>query len=85
MQDIQNIPNPDVNSPEANEDFGSHEGLQPGRDSSDDIENPRDDDEAIPVPPDQQPTVPIEDPPGTNDPPVGDVDDSPKIIAGDDD
>lgn len=84
MQDIQNIPNPDVNSPEANEDFGSHEGLQPGRDSSDDIENPRDD-EAIPVPPDQQPTVPIEDPPGTNDPPVGDVDDSPKIIAGDDD
>jgi hypothetical protein len=81
MQDIQNIPNPDVNSPEANEDFGSHEGLQPGRES-DDIEKPGDDD-AI-VPPDQQPTVPIEDPPGTNDPPVGDVDDSPDIIAGDD-
>jgi hypothetical protein len=80
MQDIQNIPNPDVNSPEANEDLGSHEGLQPGRESNEDIERPRDD-EAIPVPPDRQPTVPIEDPPGTNDPPVGDVDDSPKIIA----
>ena len=79
MQDIQNIPNPDVNSPDADEDFGSHEGVQPGRDGTD-IERPRDD-EAIPVPPDQQPTVPIEDPPGSNEPPVGDVDDSPKIIA----
>ena len=79
MQDIQNIPNPDVNTRAIEDDFGSHEGLQPDRDGED-IENPRDD-EAVPVPPDQQPTVPIEDPPGTNEPPVGDVDDSPEIIA----
>lgn len=79
MQDIQNIPNPDVNSPNAGDDFGSHEGIQPDRDNTD-IEKPRDD-EAVPVPPDQQPTVPIEDPPGSNEPPVGDVDDSPKKIA----
>ena len=79
MQDIQNIPNPDVNTRDVEEDFGSHEGLQPDRDDGD-VENPRDD-EVVPVPPDQQPTVPIEDPPGSNEPPVGDVDDSPKIIA----
>jgi hypothetical protein len=81
MQDIQNIPNPDVNSPDSNEDFGSHEGVQPDRGGTD-IEKPGDG-EAIPVPPDQQPPVPIEDPPGSNEPPVGDVNDSPEIIAED--
>lgn len=80
MQDVQNIPNPDVNSPENNEDFGSHEGLNPDRRDNDDVERSGED-EAIPVPPEEQPPVPIEDPPGSNEPPVGDVDDSPKIIA----
>lgn len=80
MQDIQNIPNPDVSTRDVEEDFGSHEGLNPDRHGSE-IENRRDD-EVVPVPPDQQPTIPIEDPPGTNEPPVGDVDDSPKKIAG---
>lgn len=28
MQDVQNIPNPDVNSNEANEDFGSHSSVE---------------------------------------------------------
>jgi hypothetical protein len=82
MQDIQNIPNPDVNTRDVEDDFGGHEGVNPDREGSD-IEKPRED-EAVPVPPDRQPAVPIEDPPGTNEPPVGDVDDSPEIIAGDD-
>ncbi len=44
MQDIQNIPNPDVNSNEANEDFGSHSDIEQNLDNeSDDIESPDDD------------------------------------------
>ena len=55
MQDVQNIPNPDVNSPENNDDFDSH----PNKD----IERPEED---IPVPPDrQQGNAGIEEPPDT--------------------
>jgi hypothetical protein len=84
MQDVQNIPNPDVNSVDANEDFGSHGDVE----QSPDVDNPKPekgygkDDLPPVVPPDRQPVVPIEDPPGTNKPPVGDVDDSPTRIAG---
>ena len=74
--------NPDVNSrqPAANpaEDPGI---INDSRDRTADIERGRDDD-VIPVPPDVKPTAPIEEPPGTDGPPVGDVDDSPKRIAG---
>ena len=58
MQDIQNIPNPDVNSPDAGDDFGSHS------DQNQDIERPNED---IPVPPDAERPVPIEEPPSAED------------------
>ncbi len=74
MQDVQNIPNPDVNSPERDDDFGSHSEVN----QNNDIEQPG---EAIPVPPDKQPAVPIEEPPGTDRPPVREDIDEPKRIA----
>jgi len=67
MQDIQNIPNPDVNSPERDDDFGGHSDVEQDR-ANNDVER---EDEAIPVPPDRQPSVPIEEPPETNKPPIG--------------
>lgn len=52
MQDIQNIPNPDVNSPEVGDDFG--------RDPNSDIEKPED---TIPTtPPDEIAPPPINEP-----------------------
>jgi hypothetical protein len=81
MQDVQNIPNPDVNSRDVEDDLGSHAGIKPNpRSDADDIERP-DEDDTIPVPPDQEPSYPVEEPPGRDGPPVGDVDDSPKRIA----
>ena len=69
MQDVQNIPNPDVNSVEEDDNFGSHSDVQPDsrtdKDSQDmDIERPSED---IPVPPDRQPNAPVEDPPVNED------------------
>lgn len=51
MQDIQNIPNPDVNSPETDEDYG--------RNPNSDIEQSND---SIPLPPDELPPSPIDEP-----------------------
>lgn len=63
MQDVQNIPNPDVNSPTAGEDFDSHP-----RSSNEDIERPEED---IPVPPGDAQRAPVEEPPDVQDkPPV---------------
>lgn len=72
--------NPDVNS--YNPDDSQTENNSTGdRDNkSSDIEGGRQDD-VIPVPPDVGPTAPVEEPPGSDGPPVGDVDDSPKRIA----
>lgn len=71
MQDVQNIPNPDVNSTERDDDFGSH--------SDRDVERP---DEDIPVPPDQQPNVGIEEPPDATDKsPIEEDQTEPKRIA----
>lgn len=68
MQDVQNIPNPDVNSVEDDGDFGTHS----------DMENPKDE---IPTPPDRQPTAPVEEPPETQEnPPVGDRSREPRRI-----
>ena len=73
MQDVQNIPNPDVNSPDAGDDFGTHS------DRNQDIERPE---ENIPVPPDGNRNVPIEEPPTTQDkPPIEEDDTEPKRIA----
>jgi len=82
MQDVQNIPNPDVNSTETNDDFGSHSDVEQELDQTD-IENPNNDgrknddierqDETIPVPPDTEPQAPVEEPP--------EVQNEPKRIA----
>ncbi len=73
MQDVQNIPNPDVNSPDAGDDFGSHS------DQKQDIERPEED---IPVPPDGSRNVPIEETPTTQDkPPIEEDETEPKRIA----
>ena len=77
MQDVQNIPPPDVNPNERNDDFDSHSEIEPNHDNED-IEKP---DEVIPVPPDQQPVVPIKDPPDVNNPPIGEKNDEPERIA----
>ena len=58
MQDVQNIPNPDVNSPERDDDFGSHSDVHSDKSNSD-IERPTDNQ----TPPDRQPNAPIEEPP----------------------
>jgi hypothetical protein len=65
MQDVQNIPNPDVDSLENNDDFGSHSDVGPDsrtdRDSQDfDIERPEED---IPSHNDDRRKVPVEEPP----------------------
>ena len=65
MQDIQNIPNPDVNSAETGDDFNTYSDVNPDsrsdRDSQDmDIEKPA---ESTPTPPDREPNVAVEDPP----------------------
>jgi hypothetical protein len=73
--------NPDVNS--YNPDGGQTEDRSPtdgANKNPDNVERDRQDD-VVPVPPDVSPTVPIEEPPGEDGPPVGDVDDSPKQIA----
>ena len=57
MQDVQNIPNPDVNSTERDDDFGSHSDVH--SDTPEDIERPTDNQ----TPPDRQPNAPVEEPP----------------------
>ena len=73
--------NPDVNSYnpgiEPGEDPGATEGPY---DKGPGVEEKSEKD-VIPVPPDATPSAPVEEPPGTSGPPVGDVDDSPKRIA----
>jgi hypothetical protein len=71
---MQNIPNPDVNSPEVDSTNQNNTDVEPSRSDKSD--------EAIPVPPDQQPTVPIEDPPDVQDkPPVGEDENEPELIV----
>ena len=72
MNSDQQRQNPDVNTfnidGEGDEDSNSNDS---GGTSS----------EEIPLPPDTEPNAPVEEPPGSGGPPVGDVDDSPKRIA----
>lgn len=76
MQDLQNIPSPDVNSVEIeDEGFGSHSDVLPDsrtdKDSQDfDIERPNED---IPLPPHTEPVSSVEEPPEVRDqPPISD-------------
>jgi hypothetical protein len=77
---IQREQNPDVNSRTPAADPAENPGATDSSRDNTDIERGRDQ-PVIPVPPDAEPTAPIEEPPGTDGPPVGDVDDSPKRIA----
>ena len=58
MQDVQNIPNPDVNSTEHEDDFGNHSDIEGENDNSD-TEN-------IPLPPNEPKPAPVEEPPADN-------------------
>jgi hypothetical protein len=56
MQDIQNIPNPDVNSTEREDEFGNHADVErENESSSSDTEN-------IPLPPTEPKPAPVEEP-----------------------
>ena len=80
MQTEQREENPDVNTYHPDIDPGEGD-VTGGRGAPNtDVEGPPDRD-VIPVPPDAGPVAPVEEPPGTDGPPVGDVDDSPKKIA----
>ncbi len=61
MQDVQNVPNPDVNSTTRDDDFGSHSDVNRDTENSD-VEQPRGD-----VPTDREPSAPIEEPPADDD------------------
>ncbi len=74
MSAHQREQNPDVNSYDPDVDPGEDPGTSDGSDDSSA-------DDVIPVPPDSRPSAPVEEPPGRDGPPVGDVDDSPKRIA----
>lgn len=71
MQDVQNIPTPDEDSYDPQDDFGSHSDY-PDVDETDrgetDIETP-------PLPPDRQgDAVPVEEPPTTDKPSIDEDD-----------
>jgi hypothetical protein len=71
---MQNIPNPDVNSPDVDSTNQNNSDIEPSRSDKSD--------EAIPVPPDEQPTVPIEEPPDVrNKPPIGEDGNEPEQIV----
>lgn len=80
MTEEQREQNPDVNS--YSPDAGQVESPSSGdhRGTPTDVERGGQDD-VVPVPPDVEPSAPIEEPPGSEGPPMGDVDDSPKKIA----
>ena len=59
MQDVQNIPNPSINS--TDDDFGSHSDFP-----STDVEQPTN----IPLPPDTEQNAPIEEPPESEKPEI---------------
>lgn len=73
MQDVQNIPNPDINSTVNDDDFGSHSEAEQEREEND-VEN-------IPLPPDQKTPAPVKEPPDTEKPPVDEDNPYPKQIV----
>lgn len=81
MQDVQNIPNPDVNSPEANEEFSNHP--RPERDPRNIEDLPEDiEGEPIPIPPGENAPLPVEDPNKKDRIPIDEVDENaPKKIV----
>ncbi|MEO6333492.1 MAG: hypothetical protein ABIO91_00780 [Pyrinomonadaceae bacterium] len=80
MINSQREQNPDTNSYNPDTTPGETPGTTDGRDGSSDIERNQDD-KGSPVPPNATPAAPVEEPPGSENGPVGDVDDSPERIA----
>ena len=74
MQDIQNIPNPDVNSTEHDNDFGSHSDTNL---PNTDVEQPND----LPLPPDTERNAPVEEPPETDKPEINEDDPAPEKLV----
>lgn len=72
MQDIQNIPNPDVNSTERDDDFGSHSDVEQVHDESEENK--------IPLPDDEPKPAPIEEPPSTERTEIDEETDEPQRI-----
>jgi hypothetical protein len=62
MQDIQNIPNPDVNSTERDDEFGNHSDIERENES-----NSNSNVEDIPLPPNEPKPAPVEEPPDDTD------------------
>lgn len=73
MQDLESMPNPDVNTPDVDIDNGRNT----------DVEQLDNSNETIPVPPDKTPSVPVEDQPDAREKtPIGDPDkNEPEQIA----
>jgi hypothetical protein len=63
MQDVQNIPNPDVNSVGDDGDFGINSNTDSNTPNTD-VEQPK---EENPAPNDRIPSAPIEEPPADED------------------
>ncbi len=74
MQDVQNIPPPDVNSAERDNEFGNHSAIDVDLDGED-----RQDE--IPLPSDQPPPMPIEEPDGEERFPITEDNPEPKIVV----
>ena len=60
MQDLQNIPNPDVNSTESEDEYGNRSDIERENESGSAVEN-------IPLPPDEPKPAPVEEPPADTD------------------
>ncbi len=69
MQDVQNIPAPDDQTNDINEELGSHSGLQPESPDESEVNPNKDEDtgEAVPLPKDRDPFPKHEGVPDDND------------------
>lgn len=76
MQDVQNIPNPDVNSTEREDEFGNHSDIERENES-----NRTNNVEDVPLPPDEPRPPSIEEPPETEKPAIDEGRRSPKQIV----
>jgi hypothetical protein len=75
MQDVQNIPNPDVNSTEREDGFGNRSDIERENESNENVED-------IPLPPTEPKPAPVEEPPADTD--KGSIDEperAPKAIV----
>lgn len=80
MNSDQREQNPDVNSYDPDITPGENPEAGDSTNESSDVERQKEED-VISVPPDANTRAPVEEPPGNEDAPVGDVDDSPKRVA----